>query len=168
MKKVPTFFSTWNRWLEAWTSSFPTCGDYVKTFEGSSITTAQWQSHLNDYFERLSNGPDMVKKLEKVDWKQVRQLWNYAHEQWLHGDGLDLCVDMQYDDSLSRPVSFLILTLSHSPIFPLTKSASSSQTDGMKAAIRDLSQFSPSDVADFSLTQKGAELLRLCLELGDV
>lgn len=28
-----------------------------------------------------------------------------ADEQWLHGDGPDLAVDVQYDDSLSKPVS---------------------------------------------------------------
>jgi leukotriene-A4 hydrolase len=49
---------------------------------------------LFHYFGSLENGEQLVKELSKLDW-----------EDWLHGAGTDLCVDVQYDDSLSKQVS---------------------------------------------------------------
>jgi leukotriene-A4 hydrolase len=68
--------------------------DYDRTFTGTSITTGQWKKHLFHYFGSLENGEHLVKELSKLDW-----------EDWLHGAGTDLCVDVQYDDSLSKQVS---------------------------------------------------------------
>lgn len=74
--------------------------DYVKTFNGKSITTEQWRAHLFHWFENQENGQEYIRALGKVDW-----------DEWLHGSGEDLCVDMQYDDSLARPVRRLALVL---------------------------------------------------------
>lgn len=106
--------------------------DYVKTFTNTSITTDQWYAHLFDFFGKQPNSAEYLKKLAKVDFDEVSvsqatvplrcRLWygncsfrgslkplpvhRYAHTlQWLHGDGLDLCVKIEYDDSLSKPVS---------------------------------------------------------------
>jgi leukotriene-A4 hydrolase len=48
--------------------------DYVKTFTNTSITTQQWRDHLFDYFGRQPNGADYLKKLEQVNWDEVREL----------------------------------------------------------------------------------------------
>ncbi len=41
--------------------------DYVKTFVGKSIGTAEWKAHLYSYFE--ANGGDEKKAiLDSVDW----------------------------------------------------------------------------------------------------
>ncbi|ORY35363.1 peptidase family M1-domain-containing protein [Naematelia encephala] len=102
----------------------PYMKDYDRTFSGTSITTDQWRAHLFHYFGSQPDGKEYLRKLGKVDW-----------EAWLHGDGLDLCVDNQYDDSLSKPCIEL--------------------ADRWDAA-RDAAttSFSPSDVANFSTTQK--------------
>ncbi len=104
----------------------PYMKDYVKTFNGTSITTDQWRSHLFHYFGRQADSASYLKKLGKVDW-----------DAWLHGDGPDLCVDLEYDDSLSKPAMDLAerWNASRSEKFP--------------------SEFSLKDVEAFSTSQKG-------------
>lgn len=58
--------------------------------------------------------------------------------QWLHGDGLDLCVDVQYDDTLSKPCSELARRWSEA-----------------KEDERKLKDFGPDDIKDFITQQKG-------------
>ena len=50
----------------------PYMRDYVKTFNGSSITTDQWRSHLFHYFGKVDGGRH-VKELAKIDWDEVSQ-----------------------------------------------------------------------------------------------
>ncbi|KAK8854951.1 leukotriene A-4 hydrolase/aminopeptidase [Kwoniella newhampshirensis] len=103
----------------------PYMRDYVKTFEGYSIDTDQWRDHLFDYFGKLEGGSAFVRKLGKVDW-----------DAWLHGAGEDLCVDMQYDDTLSKACYELAVRWDEAR-----------DSD-------DLSSFSATDVERFSATQK--------------
>lgn len=49
----------------------PYMKDYVKTFNGYSITTDQWRSHLFHYFGSQSDSAGYLKKLGKVDWDDV-------------------------------------------------------------------------------------------------
>lgn len=91
----------------------PYMKDYDHTFTGTSITTEQWRKHLFHYFGSLTNGKELVEKLNKLDWNEVSfcsSFGDIADEQWLHGSGLDLCIDIQYDDSLSKQVCFLTFT----------------------------------------------------------
>ncbi len=39
--------------------------DYVKTFQGKSISTKQWKDHLYAYY---AQNPEKVKALDSVDW----------------------------------------------------------------------------------------------------
>ncbi|RXK38146.1 leukotriene A-4 hydrolase/aminopeptidase [Tremella mesenterica] len=103
----------------------PYMKDYVKTFSGTSITTEQWRAHLFHYFGNQPDSSRYLKALGKVDW-----------DAWLHGDGKDLCVDVEYDDSLSRP------PLELADRWDKARSNSS------------LSQFSMSDISGMSPTQK--------------
>lgn len=114
----------------------PYMKDYVKTFTNKSITTEQWRKHLFDWFGKQENGEEYLKKLDKVNW-----------DEWIHGTGLDLCIDMQYDDSLSKPPTQL------------------AERWAAAAKKGDLSQFKPEDVKDFDSTQKCVMLDHL-YELG--
>jgi leukotriene-A4 hydrolase len=49
----------------------PYMRDYVKTFNGTSITTEQWKAHLYHYFGSLKNGEEYLQKLGTVDWEGV-------------------------------------------------------------------------------------------------
>lgn len=87
----------------------PYMKDYDRTFTGTSITTDQWRNHLFHYFGSQPNGEELVQKLGQLDWDEVCFLKDdhgclADTEQWIHGDGLDLCIDIQYDDSLSKQV----------------------------------------------------------------
>lgn len=114
----------------------PYMKDYVKTFTNKSITTEQWREHLFDWFGKQEKGEDFLKKLKQVDW-----------DGWFYGTGLDLCVDMQYDDSLSRPPTQL------------------AERWAEAAKKGDFSAFKPEDVKDFDSTQKCVMLDHL-YELG--
>lgn len=87
----------------------PYIKEYVKTYNGYSITTDQWRSHLFDYFGKVENSQEILKNLGKLDWDAVGPLYPIFRlkliHQWLHGDGPDLAVDVKYDDTLSKPVS---------------------------------------------------------------
>ncbi|EGN92717.1 hypothetical protein SERLA73DRAFT_127308 [Serpula lacrymans var. lacrymans S7.3] len=67
----------------------PYVKDYVNTFMGKSITTEQWRAHLFAYYQK-HGGNDKIKLLDTVDW-----------DAWLHGEGLQLPVNMQYDTTLA-------------------------------------------------------------------
>ncbi|KIY73540.1 Metalloprotease [Cylindrobasidium torrendii FP15055 ss-10] len=67
----------------------PYIRDYVSTFIGKSITTWQWKDHLYAYYAK-NGGPEMVKKLDSVDW-----------DAWFFGEGLSLPVEMKYDTTLA-------------------------------------------------------------------
>ncbi|KAL0249760.1 leukotriene A-4 hydrolase/aminopeptidase [Cryptococcus tetragattii IND107] len=110
----------------------PYMKDYVKTFEGYAITTEQWRAHLFHYFGSLKNGEEVVRKLGKVDW-----------DEWVHGDGSDLCVDIKYDDTLSKACYDLAEKWNHA------------------RESEDFSRFSPKDIENFSSTQKVIMLDRL-------
>ncbi|ORX38697.1 peptidase family M1-domain-containing protein [Kockovaella imperatae] len=69
----------------------PYLRDYFKTFNHTSITTDQWKEHLFDYFGKQENGSEFQRKLGQVDF-----------DEWIYGSGLDLCVDLQYDQSLAE------------------------------------------------------------------
>jgi leukotriene-A4 hydrolase len=58
--------------------------------------------------------------------------------QWLNGDGLDLCVDVQYDDTLSKPCAEL-----------------ASRWHDAKKDESKLDEFSSKDMEDFITQQKG-------------
>jgi hypothetical protein len=49
----------------------PYMRDYVKTFNGTSITTEQWRAHLFHYFGSLKDGDEYLQKLGTVDWEGV-------------------------------------------------------------------------------------------------
>lgn len=49
----------------------PYMKSYVKTFNGRSITTAQWREHLFSYFGGLDDAQTYLKKLGRVDWDAV-------------------------------------------------------------------------------------------------
>ncbi|KAF8341710.1 peptidase family M1-domain-containing protein [Amanita rubescens] len=68
----------------------PYVKDYVTTFMGKSIVTDQWKSHLYKYF-REHGDDDKIKVLDSVDWNA-----------WLHGEGLELPVKLEYDTSLAE------------------------------------------------------------------
>ncbi|WOO82539.1 Leucine aminopeptidase 2 [Vanrija pseudolonga] len=110
----------------------PYMKDYVKTFTNTSITTGQWRDHLFDFFGRQPAGEEYLRKLGQVDF-----------DEWLHGDGLDLCVDVQYDESLAKPCNEL----------------AGRWEKALKGT--DFSQFTAKDVAHFSSTQKTVFLDKL-------
>ena len=68
----------------------PYMRNYVETFRGKSIGTADWRAHLFSYFSAHKDAARIVPALEAVDW-----------DAWLHGEGLSLPVHMQYDTSLA-------------------------------------------------------------------
>jgi len=57
---------------------------------GKSIVTDQWKNHLYKYF-REHGDDDKIKVLDSVDWNA-----------WLHGEGLELPVKLEYDTSLAE------------------------------------------------------------------
>ncbi|RSH81372.1 hypothetical protein EHS25_006904 [Saitozyma podzolica] len=103
----------------------PYMKDYDRTFSGTSITTGQWRSHLFHFFGNQPNGQEYLRALGKVDW-----------DEWLHGAGPDLCVDMQYDDTLSKPCA------------DLAEKWNAARDDAQ------LSKFSPKDIESFITAQK--------------
>lgn len=68
----------------------PYIKDYFLTFKGKSIRTAEWKEHLYIYWS-VHGGPEKVKTLDSVDWNA-----------WLYGEGVDLPVKMEYDESLAQ------------------------------------------------------------------
>jgi len=62
----------------------------VNTFMGQSITTEQWKNHLYSYYQK-HGGTEKIEALNSVDWTA-----------WLHGEGLKLPVEMEYDLTLAK------------------------------------------------------------------
>ncbi|BGP43512.1 Leucyl aminopeptidase yscIV [Rhodotorula kratochvilovae] len=62
--------------------------DYIRTFAGKSISTADWEEHFWAYWGKY---PEKERRLrEEVDF-----------DAWINGEGLDLPVKMEYDTSLA-------------------------------------------------------------------
>ncbi|KAI0932947.1 hypothetical protein AcW1_000087 [Taiwanofungus camphoratus] len=111
----------------------PYAYDYVGTFMGKSITTAQWKEHLYAYFEKQGDSAK-IEALNGVDW-----------DAWLYGEGTALPVQMEYDLTLAEQA------------YSLAKRWDDSRT------ISDASQlpFSASDLDGFASNQKLVFLERL-------
>lgn len=60
---------------------------YFHTFAGRSLCTEEWHEHLMAYF---AGNEKATKALKEVDW-----------DAWLHGEGTELPVHMEYDGSLA-------------------------------------------------------------------
>ncbi|CAA7267762.1 unnamed protein product [Cyclocybe aegerita] len=75
----------------------PYVKDYVETFMGKSITTAEWKNHLYGYWTK-HGGPDKIKALDSVAW-----------DAWLYGEGIELPVKMEYDIRLAEKAYDLAL-----------------------------------------------------------
>jgi leukotriene-A4 hydrolase len=54
--------------------------DYVKTFNGKSITTEQWRAHLFHWFGSQANSQEYIRALGKVDWDEVGRVMSLS---WL-------------------------------------------------------------------------------------
>ncbi|WWD02391.1 leukotriene A-4 hydrolase/aminopeptidase [Kwoniella europaea PYCC6329] len=122
-EKGANFLLYLERTLGGLENFIPYMKDYVRTFEGTSITTDQWREHLFHYFKQHQDAEELTRRLGKVDW-----------DEWLHGSGPDLCVDIQYDDTLSKACYDL-----------------AAKWD--KARDGDVSSFTKDDIKDFSSTQ---------------
>jgi len=68
----------------------PYVKDYVETFIGKSITTAQWKEHLYGYWGK-HGGSEKVKALDSINW-----------DAWFYGEGTELPVEMSYDTTLAK------------------------------------------------------------------
>ncbi|KDR68677.1 hypothetical protein GALMADRAFT_231006 [Galerina marginata CBS 339.88] len=68
----------------------PYVRDYVDTYIGKSITTAEWKEHLYGYWKK-HGGPEKIKALDSVDW-----------DAWFYGEGTELPVKMEYDITLAE------------------------------------------------------------------
>ncbi|KAJ9118642.1 hypothetical protein QFC22_003862 [Naganishia vaughanmartiniae] len=68
----------------------PYIKSYIKKFSGNVVTTEEWRAHLYDFFGKHDNGKQYIKKLDEIKW-----------DEWLHGSGDDLPVDMKYDETLA-------------------------------------------------------------------
>ncbi|GAA6010636.1 hypothetical protein JCM11491_003004 [Sporobolomyces phaffii] len=98
---------------------------FITKFAGYSISTQDWLDHFWSYWSQF---PEKEKALkEKVDF-----------EAWLHGEGLELPVKMQYDTSLADECYKL-----------------ASSWDSARALPREdlLKTFSESDIAEFQTNQ---------------
>ncbi|WWC63102.1 leukotriene A-4 hydrolase/aminopeptidase [Kwoniella dejecticola CBS 10117] len=122
-EKGANFLLYLERTLGGLDNFIPYMKDYVRTFEGTSITTDQWREHLFHYFGQHKDAEELTRRLGKVDW-----------DEWLHGSGPDLCVDIEYDDTLSKACYDL-----------------AARWD--KARDGNVSGFSKDDIKDFSSTQ---------------
>ncbi|KAF8308712.1 zincin, partial [Clavulina sp. PMI_390] len=68
----------------------PYAQDYVRTFRGKSIRTAEWKAHLYEYFQK-HHGEEKIKLLDSVDWNA-----------WFYGEGLSMPVEPLYDTTLAK------------------------------------------------------------------
>ena len=60
---------------------------YFFAFQGRSLTTAEWKKHLFDYY---AGSEEITARLNTIDF-----------DAWLHGEGLELPVKMEYDSRLA-------------------------------------------------------------------
>ncbi len=68
----------------------PYVKDYVETFMGGSLTTAQWKEHLYKYWT-THGGPEKIRALDSVNW-----------DAWFYGEGTELPVKIEYDLTLAE------------------------------------------------------------------
>ncbi|EIN13273.1 Metalloprotease [Punctularia strigosozonata HHB-11173 SS5] len=87
-EKGANFILHLERTLGGLDAFLPYVRDYVKTFQGTSITTEQWKDHLYAYWAK--QGKDKIEALDQIDWNG-----------WLYGEGLQLPVELTYDESLA-------------------------------------------------------------------
>ncbi len=66
----------------------PYAKSYFHAFYNRSVTTHEWREHLFKFFE---SNADATAALNKVDW-----------DAWLHGEGMELPVKMEYDTTLAE------------------------------------------------------------------
>lgn len=66
----------------------PFIKSYFKTFFDRSVTTQDFLDHL---FAFYASSPEITEALKAIDW-----------DAWLHGEGIDLPVKMEYDDTLAK------------------------------------------------------------------
>ena len=66
----------------------PYVKSYFKAFYNRCVTTDEWRQHLYDFY---SGSPEITAKLNTIDW-----------DAWLHGEGLELPVKMEYDTTLAE------------------------------------------------------------------
>lgn len=111
----------------------PYAKGYFETFAGKSISTDEWRAHLFEFFGKHKDASTIVPKLEKqVDW-----------EAWLHGEGVDLPVKMEYDTSLADAAYALAARWDAAR---RTDSSGTANNGGLK-------QFKASDLDQFSSSQ---------------
>lgn len=108
----------------------PYVKDYVETFIGKSITTAQWKAHLFGYWEK-HGGPEKVKALNTVDFNA-----------WFYGEGVELPVKMEYDITLAETAYNL-----------------AARWDAARSTDVTKLDFKKSDLDEFNSNQKGAPRL---------
>ncbi|WFD34894.1 leukotriene-A4 hydrolase [Malassezia cuniculi] len=61
---------------------------YFFAFQGRSVTTEDWKNHLFAYY---AGSEEITERLKSIDF-----------DAWLHGEGLELPVKMEYDTSLAE------------------------------------------------------------------
>ncbi|KAI5833346.1 zincin [Schizophyllum commune Tattone D] len=110
----------------------PYIRDYVQTFSGKSITTAQWKEHLYNYY-REHGGDEKIAALDSIDW-----------DAWFYGEGMDLPVQMEYDRSLAEAAYTL-----------------AGRWDAARTSRVDTLDFSADDLKAFDSNQKVVFLERL-------
>ncbi|CAO1615221.1 unnamed protein product [Sympodiomycopsis kandeliae] len=66
----------------------PFIKSYFKVFFDRSVTTQDFLDHLFNFY---ASSPEITKALKNVNW-----------DAWLHGEGIDLPVKMEYDDTLAK------------------------------------------------------------------
>ncbi|GAA5829465.1 hypothetical protein JCM5353_001344 [Sporobolomyces roseus] len=99
--------------------------DFVNTFAGHSIGTQDWLDHFWSYWSQFPEKEKLLR--EKVDF-----------DAWLHGEGLDLPVKMEYDTSLADVA------------YSLASSWDSSRSLPREELVK---KFSKSDISDFQTNQ---------------
>lgn len=86
----------------------PYIRDYVATFQGKSITTWDWKTHLYAYFEK-HGGREKLDALNTVDWDVSSAFtdcpggWLTLAQAWFYGEGLKLPAEPSYDTTLADP-----------------------------------------------------------------
>ncbi|EKM60600.1 uncharacterized protein PHACADRAFT_246632 [Phanerochaete carnosa HHB-10118-sp] len=99
--------------------------DYVSTFTGKSITTDVWKQHLYAYFQ-VHGGEEKVAALDGIQW-----------DAWLHGEGIELPVKMEYDTTLAQQAYDL-----------------AEKWDKSRSVSDPIQTFKESDIACFNSNQK--------------
>ncbi|CAO1636324.1 unnamed protein product [Parajaminaea phylloscopi] len=110
----------------------PFIKSYFKTFYDRSVVTEDFLEHLYAFY---SNSSEITQKLKAVEW-----------DKWLHGEGIELPVKMEYDETLAKQ-SFALADRWISVV----KSGENPESAG----------FAEGDVAEFDTDQLSVFLERL-------